>query len=144
MAFIADPQGAMFAVWQPKKSIGATINNETGTLCWNELYTPDIEASRKFYSSLFGWKLKVTPEYTEVHVGTNGIGGMFQITKEMGGMPPCWLPYFLVDDVDASAKKAQSVKGKITMPAKDIPNVGRIAMFSDPTGANFFVIKLAH
>ena len=142
MAFVQDPQGAMFAVWQAKRSIGARVSNEPGALCWNELYTNDIAGSRKFYTSLFDWKLKVSPEYTEIHIGKNGIGGMFEITKEMKGMPVCWIPYFMVEDVDKTAKQAQSAKGKITMPAKDIPNVGRIAMLSDPTGAAFFVIKL--
>ena len=143
MSFIQDPQGATLALWQAKNSIGAEVNNESGALCWNELYTPDIDASRKFYTGLFGWKLKVSPEYTEVYNGETAIGGMMQITPEMQGMPPVWMPYFMVDDVDATAKKAASSRGRITMPARDLPNVGRFAMLSDPAGANFFVFKPA-
>jgi uncharacterized protein len=143
MAFVMDPQRAMFAVWQAKRSIGAGVNNEPNTLCWNELYTSDIDASRKFYSNLFGWKLKASPEYTEVHVGERGVGGMMQISKEMGGMPPVWMPYFAVSDVDAICKKVQAGGGAIHKPATDIPNVGRFAVLADPQGASFAVIKVS-
>src|SRR6185295_14456820 len=41
MAFASDPQGAMFALWQPLKP-GPFIRDESNTLCWNELMTNDI------------------------------------------------------------------------------------------------------
>jgi predicted enzyme related to lactoylglutathione lyase len=46
MSMVQDPQGAVFALWQAKNSIGVEVNNEPGTLCWNELYTPNIEGAR--------------------------------------------------------------------------------------------------
>ncbi|HSP16600.1 MAG TPA: VOC family protein [Thermoanaerobaculia bacterium] len=143
MAFVADPHRAMFAVWQPKKRNGATVINEPGALCWNELYSSDIEASRKYYSSLFGWKLEPSPEYTEIHVGDRGVGGMMQISKEMGGMPPMWMPYFMVSDAEATCKKTQSLGGKVHKPAADIPKVGRFAVLADPQGASFAIIKIS-
>jgi len=66
---------------------------------------------------------------------------MFQIRPDMGDFPPCWLPYFMVDDVDASAKKVTSLGGKVHMGPQDIPNVGRFATVSDPQGAMFYVFK---
>ena len=142
MAVISDPQGAIFQLWQAGKSIGAGRIYEPNTLGWNELYTPDIEGSRKFYSSLFDWKLKVSPEYTEVHVGDQGVGGMFAITKEMAGMPPNWTPYFVVNNADATVAKAKSMGGKVHKEATDIPNVGRFAMLADAQGAGFAIIAM--
>ncbi len=140
MAFVMDPQGAMFAIWEAKKRAGLTIVNEPGALCWNELYTSDIEAARKYYSALFGWKLKVSPEYTEIYTGETPIGGMMQ----MAGMPPNWMPYFAVNDADAICKKAKSLGGKVHKEPTDIPNAGRFAVLADPQGAGFSIIKLAH
>ena len=137
MAFIADPQGAVFAVWQPKRRIGARIINEPNAMCWNELMTSDVKGARKFYSGLFGWKLKVSPEYTEVQAGDRGVGGMMQ----MHGVPPNWMPYFAVADADATTKKVKSAGGKIHKPPTDIPNVGRFSVVADPQGASFATIQ---
>jgi predicted enzyme related to lactoylglutathione lyase len=143
MSVIQDPQGAHLSLWQPKDHIGARVANEPGAMGWNELYTKDIEGSRKFYSELFGWKLKISPEYTEAHVGDIATGGMMQITEQMPGVPPHWMPYFLVDDVDATANTAKSKGGQVHVGPMDIPNVGRFAIIMDPQHANFAVIKLS-
>src|SRR5438270_11492804 len=58
MGVVQDPQGAFFLVWQPKSRIGASLVNAPGALSWNELATPDVEASSRFYSELFGWTLE--------------------------------------------------------------------------------------
>jgi len=46
-----------------------------------------------------------------------------------------------VDDVDACVTAITSAGGRVDMPAFDIPNVGRIAMVSDPQGAPFYVMR---
>jgi len=143
MANVQDPQSAKFALWQPKKQKGADIIDELGAMCWNELYTPDAEASRKFYSGLFNWKYKISPEYTEAHVGDAGTAGMIQIDEEMKGMgiKPHWMPYFAVGDVDGDVKKAKSLGVKDYFGPQDVPKVGRFAVLADPFGARFAIIK---
>jgi predicted enzyme related to lactoylglutathione lyase len=143
MAFVADPQGATFALWQAKKHIGATIRDETNTLCWNELMTSDIEGSRAFYKGLFGWNLRVSAEYTEIDVGQRPAGGMMQLPNDMRGMPSSWTPYFAVDDCDAIVAKAKSLGAQVYVPPTDMAHVGRFAVLADPQGAAFDVIKLA-
>jgi len=140
MAVIADPTGASLCLWQAGKTIGATIRGDNNTLCWNELMTPDIERAREFYKNLFGWNLKVTPEYTEISVGSTGVGGMMHITPEMQGMPTAWTPYICVADADATVEKIKSGGGKIYMGPHEIPNVGRFAVCADPQGAMFNII----
>ena len=48
MAAFMDPQGAAFAIWQPKKHAGAQLVNEHGALTWNELMTNNVDAAGKF------------------------------------------------------------------------------------------------
>ncbi len=141
MANIEDPQGAKFAVWQPKKHKGAMVINEPNTMCWNELWTSDVEAARKFYSGLFNWKFKNSPGYTEAHVGNVAVGGMMQADPKMK-MPSHWSPYFAVDDADAATKKAKSLGAKVGKEPEDIPEVGRFSVLEDPQGARFNLIKL--
>jgi len=140
MAVIADPAGASLCLWQAGKTIGATIRGDNNTLCWNELMTSDIERAREFYKTLFGWNLKVSPEYTEIDLGSTGIGGMMHITPEMQGMPTAWTPYICVSDADATVEKIKSGGGKIYMGPHEIPNVGRFAVCADPQGAMFNII----
>jgi len=141
MAVIADPAGASLCLWQAGRHIGATIRGEFNTLCWNELMTPDIEGARKFYTDLFGWNLKPSPEYTEINLGSTGIGGMMHITPEMKGMPTAWTPYIAVSDCDAAVEKIKSSGGKVYMGPHEIPNVGRFAVCADPQGAMFNIIN---
>jgi predicted enzyme related to lactoylglutathione lyase len=146
MAVIQDPGGAVFAVWEAKKNPGIGVKDEPGAFCWGELTTPNTAASGPFYAQLFGWRVKRSPdspmEYTEFHLGDQGIGGMMPPPKEMPDIPPHWMPYFSVTDCDATVEKAKSLGVKEYFGPHDIPKVGRFAIFKDPQGARFAVIKL--
>ncbi len=146
MAVVADPTGAVFSLWQPKRHIGADLVNEPGAFCWNELYTTDPNKAADFYMGLFGWTKDARHmdygEYVIFNQGGRQMCGMMQIPKEWGPVPPHWLVYFAVDDCDASVAKATSLGAKAMMPPMDIDNVGRFAMLTDPEGAGFAVIKL--
>ena len=50
-------------------------------------------------------------------------------------MPPAWGPYVTVDDVDAIAEQAEKLGGKVCIPPRDIPSVGRFTVIADPQGA---------
>jgi uncharacterized protein len=141
MAVLVDPQGAVFAVWQAKGHAGVGVRDEANALCWNELQVRDLDAAKKFYPALFDWRLKETPEYTEFHIGQHAIGGMIP-SQAPPGVPSYWLPYFAVEDCDASVARAQSLGGNVFAPPFDVPNVGRMAVLADPQGAPFAVIKL--
>ncbi len=143
MSLLQDPQKAVFSLWQSNTHIGVTIRDEANTLCWNELATNDANASRDFYSQLFGWTMNVSPEYTEIHLNGKGIGGIrTQTTGEPA--PQNLMPYFMVDDVDATTDKAQANGGRAYMPPTDMQGVGRFAVLADPQGAVFALYKSAH
>jgi hypothetical protein len=59
----------------------------------------------------------------------------------MPGMPAQWVPYVVVDDVDATTKKTAQLKGKVAKEPFDVPNVGRIAVLVDPQGAVIGIFK---
>ena len=74
--------------------------------------------------------------------GGRSIGGMLEIQKDWGEVPPHWLVYFMVDDCDAAVTKAESLGATVAMPARDFPGVGRVALLRDPQGAAFYAIRL--
>ncbi|HEU0299145.1 MAG TPA: VOC family protein [Longimicrobium sp.] len=148
MALIGDPAGALFAVWQAGRHIGAGVAGEPGSLCWNELATSDMDRAIRFYSDLFGWTgvpFEGSPvPYTMMMLdGQTAAGGIYTLPAEMQGMPPHWAPYFAVEDTDASVARSDELGGTTIMPPHDIPTVGRFALLRDPQGAMFYIIRLA-
>ena len=145
MAVLQDPTGAVFQVWEPKRSIGARILNEPGALCWTELTTSDTKAAEAFYTQLFGWVPKhAAPgspmEYTEFSVGgTPSIGMMAKPAGMPAHIPSYWMPYFQVTNVDQSASKGKELGGKVMIGPQDIPGTGRFAILTDPQGAMFAI-----
>jgi len=151
MAVLEDPSGAIFMLWQAKKSIGSEVMKENGTLCWNELYTNNIDAAGKFYVNTLGWKTKAMDmgpmgTYTLFSVpgSESNIGGMMNMPPNMKNVPPHWLVYLEVADCDVATSKATSLGGKVVMPPMDIPNVGRFSIVQDPQGAALALYKNAH
>jgi uncharacterized protein len=150
MAVLQDPTGAVFQVWQPKRHIGAKIIREPGALTWTELSTRDTKAAQKFYSQLLGWSAKVGGEgvnaYTEftpkgASFPTAGMMDLAMLGDGGANIPPHWMPYFQVDDVDATANKAKSLGATWYVPPSDIPNVGRFSTIADPQRAVFAIYK---
>ncbi|MGA2469197.1 MAG: VOC family protein [Solirubrobacteraceae bacterium] len=138
MAVIQDPQGAFFEIWQPGDRFGAALVNAPGAFSWNELSSPDVDASAAFYGELFGWT--ITPvegmpmAYLTIRNGETNNGGITEPAAP--GTPPYWLVYFAVDDIDAGLAKVAELGGaKIAGPI-DI-GVAKIAVVSDPQGAVF-------
>ena len=61
MAVVADPEGAVFCIWEAKENIGAKVVNEHGALNFNGLATRDAAKAEAFYGEVFGWKLLSIP-----------------------------------------------------------------------------------
>lgn len=120
--------------------------SKSGTIAWRELMSPKPEDSERFYSELFAWKIKAVPfgptTYRLVDCGPKQIAGIMQFDK--AGIPPHWVSYVNVDDVDATAKLATDAGGRIGNPPTDIPNVGRFAVLLDPMNAVTVAFKSAN
>ena len=116
-----------------------------GAFCWIELATTDQKAAKEFYGKLFGW----SPSDSEM-----GPGMIYTIFKlkgcdaaacytldaaKMPGVPPHWLIYVASADAAASARRAAELGGKVTMPAFEVGDFGKMAVLADPTGGNFCV-----
>ncbi len=110
-----------------------------GAFSWNELMTSDVGAAKEFYRKLFGWILEDMQSsdmaYTMAKAAGKEVAGIMGMPPEAGDMPPAWGAYVTVDDVEASAKEAEAMGGKIMLAPRDIPDVGRFCVICDPQGA---------
>lgn len=146
MAVVADPTGAALALWESKDG-SKTLRDVPNTLCWNELLTHDTQKSGDFYTQLLGWTTKSDGHggagYTEFLNDGDAIAGMMAFPPDSGQMPPFWMPYFMVEDVDAMAARAKELGGKAMIEGLDVQGVGRIANIMDPVGGGFGMVQFA-
>jgi uncharacterized protein len=121
--------------------------NPPGAFIWYELMTTDADGAKAFYDAVVGWNIgEASPEFQGYRMigrsdGKFG-GGVLPLTEKMQqhGARPMWLGYINVADVDAKVAAIEAAGGK-TLMKHDIPNVGRIAMVADPSGAPFYIMK---
>jgi predicted enzyme related to lactoylglutathione lyase len=162
MAVLADPEGAVFCVWQAKQHPGARIVNEHGALNFNGLNTRDVEAAKAFYGSVFGWTTlaigagemwtmpgygddleRESPGLRKQIADMGGPAGFEDVVASINpigddrpGTPPHWSVTFAVDDADAAAGKATELGGTLVAPPFDAP-WSRLTIITDPQGATF-------
>lgn len=113
-----------------------------GTFSWVDCSTSDVGKAKPFYADLFGWTHEDSPMgdglfytmYKQDGLDVAGLGPMMQAQQEQG-VPPHWMNYVSVDDVDAVAPKVTELGGKVIAPPMDVFENGRMMILQDPTGA---------
>ncbi len=116
---------------------------------WQELVTPDQQASGAFFSQLFGWSLKEVDAgkfgiYTLFQKEGRDIAGMMSPTADTPGEGSYWHSYIEVDDIDNDARQATALGGTVLVAPHDVPDIGRVCAISDPTGAIIHLIQPAN
>jgi len=162
MAVLADPEGAVFCVWQAGTNKGAQVVNEHGALNFNGLATRDVDGARAFYGAVFGWELldlpagqmwtlpgygdhleESTPGLREQMAGMGAPEGFIDVVAALNPIatddsdtPPHWSVTFGVDDVHSAAATAGDLGGEVLAGPVDVP-WSRMAVIRDPQGATF-------
>jgi predicted enzyme related to lactoylglutathione lyase len=163
MAVFADPEGAVFSIWQAGKHRGARVVNEAGSLNFNGLHTRDPEAAKEFYGAVFGWRTmtldggqemwtmpgygdhleSLTPGLRDRMLSMGAqpgfedvVASLLPLSEEHGDVPPHWDVTFAADDAEAIAARATELGGSVIMPPTDVP-WARMTMIRDPQGATF-------
>ena len=148
MVLIQDPTGAVFAVWEPRKGIGAQLFGEPGALAWCELYTRDTDRASEFYAGLFGWSATPGPaadgmsQYLVQMIEGQPAAGMMAIREEWGEMPASWTIYLAVADLDESRERAKTLGATEITPPMEVDGVGRFIGLQDPQGAYVTIMQI--
>jgi uncharacterized protein len=111
----------------------------TNKPAWVDLTTTDAEAARDFYAKLFGWSVEVSEDpqyggYATAKLGDSSVAGIGP-KQEGDPTPAAWSLYMGTDDIDALARKVQDAGGTVIAPPFDVGDQGRMAVFTDPSGA---------
>ena len=149
-AVVTDPNGAAFALFKSSKSDDPDAAPKSGEFVWVENLTRNKKAHQTaiaFYPTVVGYTTSTTEmgegkkkdSYDMLSYEERPRAGIDQAKPaSLGGQ---WLPWVMVDDVDAIVGKVKKLKGRVIVKPHDLPTVGRAAVVADPTGAVLGLLK---
>lgn len=114
-----------------------------GTPCWVDLGTADVDAAARFYTELLGWRVpeaenvEETGGYRRVSKDGADVAGLAPLMQE--GQPTAWTSYISVADADATTAAVKDAGGSVMMEPMAVRDIGKFALYADPTGAVFGV-----
>ena len=120
--------------------MGKSEKPEVGTITWTDLTVENAEEVKNFYSEVVGWKstLHDMGGYHDFDINAPSTGetvtGICHARGDNANLPPQWLIYITVEDVDKSAKRCVELGGKLVDGPRMMGN-SRFCVIQDPAGA---------
>lgn len=121
--------------------------NSPGTIGWLDLTVPDADQVCAFYAEVVGWKMSSVSQgdYDDycAHIEQDGppVAGICHARGDNASIPPYWMMYITVSDLDQSLTSCQSLGGEIVCPTRDLGSYGRVSVIRDPAGAVVALIQ---
>ena len=150
MTIFRDPQGAVFAAYQPANEQPPEEPAGEGRFSWHELLTTDREAGWAFYSELFGWETTDEMDMGEAGIyqvygrpGRWPLGGMMTLPPDAPQVS-AWMLYVKIPDCAAAVEAVKAAGGSLLHGPMEVPGGDRIAVCMDPQGAAFAVHSAAN
>lgn len=115
-----------------------------GTPSWVDLSASDVDAAKDFYTGLFGWEIEDQFDgdgnriYAMARLDGKAVAGLGPIPPGIE-MPSVWNTYVASSDVEATAAAVEAAGGQVVMAPMQVMDSGKMAVFTDPTGAAFSV-----
>ena len=110
------------------------------TISWADLTVPDVEPLRDFYARVTG--LTPSPvdmggysDFCLLDAGGEAIAGVCHARGSNAGLPPVWLIYITVPDLDDSMRAVQELGGAIIAGPHKMGESARYCVIRDPAGA---------
>lgn len=119
--------------------MGATT--DVGTIGWLDLTVEDAPAVRQFYEDVVGWSssgvdMKGYEDYTMIAPrGETAVAGVCHSRGANADIPPYWIVYLMVADLDQSIAAVQSGGGAVVSGPRSMGSTGRYCIIRDPAGA---------
>lgn len=125
-----------------------TKTPEVGTISWTDLTVANAEKVRDFYSAVVGWKFAPVDMggYSDFNMNTPSgktAAGICHARGVNAELPPQWLVYIIVENVDKSAARCVELGGKVIAGPKGMGGQGRYCVIQDPAGAVAALFELA-
>ena len=112
-----------------------------GSVTWFDLTVEKADDIRDFYSEVVGWQPSAVPmgDYEDYSMNSPTTGDpMTGVCYARGGnahLPPVWMIYVNVENLDSSLQKVTDLGGKLISDIRTMQGYGRYCAIQDPAGA---------
>ena len=112
-----------------------------GTIAWVDLTVPDAPLVRDFYKAVVGWTSEdvTMDDYADFNMISPVTGmpaaGICHTRGANADLPPYWLMYVIVANLDQSVDACRKVGGSVISGPRSMGEHGRFAVIHDPAGA---------
>ena len=119
-----------------------------GSIAWLDLTAPDANGLRDFYTAVTGWKTEAVDmgEYNDWTMSEpesgEAVAGVCHARGQNADLPPQWLVYVIIADLDASLAQCRARGGAVVSGPRDLGSYGRFAVIRDPAGASIALMQL--
>lgn len=156
IAMVSDPQGVPIYLMDPIPPEGAPDSGSDvfspdalQRVGWNELESPDLDDSRRFYAAHFGFEFNERlnmgemGDYCFIDQRGQRLGAMFQQqdSQQRPDQPASWLMYFRVPSVTGAKTVVESAAGRVVVGPMEVPGGSWIIVATDPQGARFGLVS---
>ena len=112
----------------------------TGTVGWRDITVENADSLRAFYEQVVGWQTTPTDmgdydDFTMCAADGTPVAGICHAKGDNADLPPQWLVYINVADLDASIASCEELGGKAITAVRTLGGHGRICVIQDPAGA---------
>jgi predicted enzyme related to lactoylglutathione lyase len=110
-----------------------------GTITWTDLTVERAETLRDFYASVAGWapepvSMAGYSDYVMNDAAGEPAAGICHARGSNADLPPQWLVYITVENLDHSVAECQRLGGSVLTPPRGYAG-GRYCVIKDPAGA---------
>lgn len=122
------------------KGMAQTTTPQPGSIVWMDLTVPNADAVREFYRAVAGWQADPVDmggysDYAMRPSAGDPVAGICHRRGENAALPPVWLVYIMVADLDAALERCRQSGGKVLSESRGAGAHGRYAVIEDPAGA---------
>jgi predicted enzyme related to lactoylglutathione lyase len=112
-----------------------------GQIGWVDLTVSNAQELRDFYEDVTGWTPSSVSmgDYEDYCMAPTGgetpVAGICHARGSNAAIPPVWMIYITVDDLDAALQRCTAHGGKVRVGPVGMGARGRFAIIEDPAGA---------
>lgn len=157
-AVLRDPAGASFGIVPvvppaPAPPIDAASSPaepaSIGYIRWLDLTVPDATALRDFYRAVVGWSVQEVEmqegaeryaDFSLLDASGRPAAGVCHARGSNGDLPPVWLIYLPVGDLNESLRRVHQEGGKVLKATQSSDGQYGYAVVQDPVGASFALL----
>lgn len=124
-----------------------TTGKPLGSVIGFDISVPDADGLRDFYRAVIGWGCTgldmgdYEDYFMTVSPGNETVAGICHARGINADLPPVWLAYVSVPDIDAAIVAVRANGGETVTPVKGDPGSWRYCVIRDPAGAHIALMQ---